>query len=442
MTIKHLAVENNYPQDCIKKLLMFFLVIAAAGFSEAQEAVKVSSTPMAQPELTLTAKLFPQDAKVFLNGKELAVKSKTTETRVFGIPRGYCELVLSAAGYFDKTVRLTVTNNIYLEEKLERSDSRLVLVGETLTGHQPKSIMFTRDGQRLVVPILGEKGVDIIPFGSLAPKRRLTLTPPDKKSCGYVEPALVRGRNEIWVSQMDTGKVHILSGDDPEYQESVSTGGKWPKVITISPDEKTAFVSNWNSNDVSVIDVQARKLLRRIPVSGIPRGMAVTADNKFLYVCIFSTGNVDKIDLSNYTIVKNLNFGSGAARHIVLDNARGVGYVGDMATGRVTSFTLADDKIQKRVWAGYCPNTIAITDDGRFLFVSSRGMNNAESYLKKGPDFGKVTVIDAAEMKVVDWVWGRNQCTGLTVSPDDRYIVFTDFLDANVEVYDISGLWR
>jgi YVTN family beta-propeller protein len=394
------------------------------------------------PEVNFTAKLFPQDAKVFLDGRELEVRAKTEETRTFRIPRGYQELVLRAEGYCDKTVRLTVSEDLYLEEKLERSDSRLVLAGETLSGHQPKSVIFTRDGKRLVVPVLGEKGVDIIPFDGLAPKRRITLTPPDKNNCGYVEPALIRGRNEIWVSQMETGQVHILRGDDPEYLESVSTGGRWPKVITISPDEKTAFVSNWNSLDVSVIDVESRKLLRRIPVSGIPRGMAVTADGKYLYVCIYSTGNVDKIDLANFKIVKNIAFGRGAARHIVLDDAGGLGYVSDMATGRVTSFTLADEKIQKRVWAGYNLNTLAISSDGRFLFVSSRGINNARTYLTKGPDFGKVTVIEAAQMKVVDWTWGRNQPTGLTLSPDNRYMVFTDFLDANVEVYDISGLWE
>ncbi|MDR1625686.1 MAG: YncE family protein [Spirochaetia bacterium] len=429
----------------MKKTAAFFLLAALLGGPVfAEDPARVSAAPRAagQPQATLTAKLFPQDAKVLLDGKELAPVAKTAETRSFGIPRGYREIVLSAPGYFDKTVRLEVAGNLYLEEKLERSDSRLVLVGETLTGHQPKSVMFTQDGKRLVVPILGEKGVDIIPFDGLAPKRRITLTPADKNFRGYVEPALVRGRNEIWVSQMGPGLIHILRGDDPEYVETIPSGGLWPKVITISPDEKTAFVSNWVSLDVSLIDIESRKLTRRIPVSGIPRGMAATADGKYLYVCIYSTGNVDKIDLATAKIVKNLPFGRGAARHIVLDEERGMGYVSDMATGKVSSFTLADDKIQKRVWAGHCLNTLARSSDGRFLFVSSRGMNNAETYLKKGPDFGKVAVIDAAEMKVIDWVWGRNQCTGLCVSPDDKYLVFTDFLDANVEVYDITALWK
>jgi YVTN family beta-propeller protein len=422
-------------------LLTAFGSFAADNDTARPAAVSGTNEAKTLPAVVLTVKLFPPDTKVILDGKELSGKIQSAETRIFNLPQGYNELTLSASGYYDKTVRLSVTKNVYIEEKLERSDSRLVLVGETVTGHQPKSVMFTRDAQRLVVPILGEKGVDIIPFDGLAPKRRITLTPPEKKNCGYVEPALVRSRNEIWVSQMETGQVHILKGDDPEYVESISTGGRWPKVITISPDEKTAFVSNWISLDVSVIDVATRKLLRLIPVSGIPRGMAVTADGKFLYVCIYSTGSVDKVDLATWK-VKTLNFGRGAARHIVLDDSHGLGYYNDMATGHVVSFTLADDKVQKRVWAGYCPNTLAVSSDGKFIFTSSRGRNNPETYLKKGPDFGKVTVIDAAEMKIVDWVWGRNQCTGLALSPDDKYMVFTDFLDAKVEVYDISGLWK
>ncbi len=35
------------------------------------------------------------------------------------------------------------------------------------------------------------------------------------------------------------------------------TGGSWPKVLLVSPDEKTAYVSNWESRDVSVIDTAA-----------------------------------------------------------------------------------------------------------------------------------------------------------------------------------------
>jgi DNA-binding beta-propeller fold protein YncE len=38
----------------------------------------------------------------------------------------------------------------------------------------------------------------------------------------------------------------------------------------------------------------------------------------------------------------------------------------------------------------------------------------------------------------VDWTWGRNQPTGLAVSPDGRSVAFSNFLDDDIEVYAFS----
>jgi len=180
-------------------------------------------------------------------------------------------------------------------------------------------------------------------------------------------------------------------------------------------------------------------------VADIPRGspesgVAATADGRFLYVCLFDTGDIDKIDLTDFRVTKTLRLGPGAKRHIVLDEGRGRGYVGDMATGRVTCFSLEDDRVLSSLWAGSNLNTLVLSGDGRFLFASSRGRNNPESYTEKGPEFGKVSVIDTQSMTIVDWLWARNQPTGLALSPDGRLLAVTDFLDDNLELYDISAL--
>jgi len=38
----------------------------------------------------------------------------------------------------------------------------------------------------------------------------------------------------------------------------------------------------------------------------------------------------------------------------------------------------------------------------------------------------------------VERIWGRNQPTGLALSPDGKFLVFTDFLDQNLELYRIK----
>ncbi len=391
-------------------------------------------------EVRLRLKVFPPGAALCVDGRPVEPERIQGAVSSYVLPRGARVLRLQAPGYHPKTVRVDLTGDFLLEERLERSDSRMLLLGETPTGRMPKSVAFSSDGKTIVIALLAERGVDLVPVEGLAPRRRLDLSPPESGDRGYVEAAPVRGRREIWVSQMDTGRVHFLREDGWEPLGSLDVQGRWSKVIALSADETLAFVSNWLSRDVSVVDVARRRLLRVVPVSGIPRGMAATADGRFLYVCLFDTGDIDKIDLTDFRVTKTLRLGPGAKRHIVLDEGRGRGYVGDMATGRVTCFSLEDDRVLSSLWAGSNLNTLVLSGDGRFLFASSRGRNNPESYTEKGPEFGKVSVIDTQSMTIVDWLWARNQPTGLALSPDGRLLAVTDFLDDNLELYDISAL--
>jgi sugar lactone lactonase YvrE len=47
-------------------------------------------------------------------------------------------------------------------------------------------------------------------------------------------------------------------------------------------------------------------------------------------------------------------------------------------------------------------------------------------------------MLNPQDLTVIDKVWGRNQPTGLAVSPDGKLLAFTDFLDANLELYRIE----
>jgi YVTN family beta-propeller protein len=54
-------------------------------------------------------------------------------------------------------------------------------------------------------------------------------------------------------------------------------GGKGAGWVTLTPDGKTAYVSNPVTNDVSVVDVASMKEVARIPVGAVPkRNVTVT----------------------------------------------------------------------------------------------------------------------------------------------------------------------
>jgi DNA-binding beta-propeller fold protein YncE len=245
-------------------------------------------------------------------------------------------------------------------------------------------------------------------------------------------------RRELWVSNMFENKVYIFNLDTLELLSSYSTGGSFPKVIVQSPDGALTLVSNWVSMDISVFDSDSKKLLRRIPTGGIPRGMAFSPDGSLVYTAIYDTATVAVIDMTANKVIKRWRYkeGAGAARHIIYRDDRL--YVSDMYWGTVNILSATTGALIKSAVIGPKINTIVMSSDGRYIFASSRGNNNPVDYTIPGPDFGAVFMLKTQDLSVIDKVWGRNQPTGLAVSPDGKLLVFTDFLDMNLELYRIE----
>jgi sugar lactone lactonase YvrE len=81
-----------------------------------------------------------------------------------------------------------------------------------------------------------------------------------------------------------------------------------------------------------------------------------------------------------------------------------------------------------------------LSPDKKLLFVSCRGKNfSPEDYFQPGPEWGTVLIFDTTSGKLVDAIIGGNQPTALDISPDGRTLVFSDFLDSQLEFYQVPG---
>ena len=387
--------------------------------------------------LTFNVKSAPADLVVSLNGEVLKPLSSAEGIRRYRINNSGI-LQFSAEGYYSKSYsseELLLVNGL-VGIKLENIYGVLELQREYSTGKQPKSAYFSPDGKRLFVPLLGEHGVDVFRVeGSLIYEMRLTV--PESKATGFVEALTDEKRRELWVSNMEENKVHIYNLDTLAYKTSISVSGVYPKVIVQNPAGNLTLVSNWASLNISVFDSDTKELLRRIPVGGTPRGMAFSPDGKFCYVAIYDGPVVAVVDMEQNRVIKRyqMSGGVGAAKHVIYRD--GKLYVSDMYRGTVNILDAATGALLASRRVGYNINTIVLSPDGKWVFASSRGMNNREDYTRPGPDFGAVYMLRADDLTLVERVWGRNQPTGLAVSPDGKYLVFTDFLDANLEWYRI-----
>jgi len=392
---------------------------------------------------SIKLKSAPADLSVFLNGELQKPVSQSAGIRHYRI-NGTGILRFSAEGYKNieySTGGLPLVKDL-LEVKLENEKGVLELLREYATGVQPKSAYFSPDGKRIFVPLLGQHGIDVFRVTQLHGKLSLAyerqLTVPGSNEPGFVEAMCDERRRELWVSNMMENKLHIFDLDTLSYKMSVSTGGVFPKVIVQNPSGTLTFASNWVTYDISVFDSDTKKLLRRIPVGGTPRGMAFSPDGNKLFVAIYDEPVIAVVDMQQNKVTTRyrLYAGEGAARHIIYNG--GKLFVSDMFRGTVNIVDAATGKLLVSKRVGLNINTIALSPDGRRLFASSRGRNNSEDYTRPGPDFGAVYMLNTLDLSVEERVWGRNQPTGLAVSPNGKYLVFTDFLDANLEFYLIK----
>lgn len=399
------------------------------------------AAPLPGEEPVLLLKSFPPEASLsrdgtFLTPQEQILREDGSLWRRYALSRGYQVLTLSAPGYRSKRFHLTVQGTVEIDEKLERHEGSLRLLGEFPTGRQPKGVAFAPDGESFVVTNLDGPGIDLYSTEPLSYLRRLVVPGEER---GFVEALYLPRRGELLVSQMTTGEMHLFDLPEYGYLGSLPSGGTWPKVMASDPLERRLYVSNWIDRSIGVIDLEGRELIDRIEVPGIPRGMALTGDGRRLYVALFDRGDLAEVSLGERgNSVELIEIGDGALRHLALSPDGRRLYISDMYHGRVLMYDTLERQVVAEARLGRNLNTLALTPDGRYLLVSERGANSPEGYTRVGPDFGRVFLCNAETLEVVGWIWGRNQPTGLAVSPDGGLVAFTDFLDDNLELYELT----
>ena len=442
----HSANDSNYTPDTASPgPYHYFCAVTNTSEDGRYAAVAISNTAVVSViearTITFGLKSAPPDLTVSLNGNIQKPLSEAGGIRNYRIT-GAGTLRFGAETYRSLEYlcgEIPVKNGL-LEIKLEKENGLMKLVGEYSTGIQPKSAYFSPDGKRLFVPLLGQHGIDVFLFDkSMVYEKRLSV--PGSAATGFVEALTDEKRRELWISNMEESKVHIFNLDTLEYKLSMGTGGVYPKVITQNPAGNLTVVSNWISKDISVFDSDEKKLLRKISVSGTPRGMAFSPDGRFLYTAIFDEPVIDVIDMTQNKVSAHYRFhkGVGAARHVIYRDGRL--YVSDMYQGTVNILNASTGALIASRYIGSNINTIVLSPDGKRLIASSRGRNNREDYTKPGPEFGAVFILKAVDLSLEEKIWGRNQPTGLAVSPNGRYMVFTDFLDANLELYEAVSIF-
>jgi YVTN family beta-propeller protein len=367
------------------RIIAVLALVGLAACANAPQASQETSTTEPAAPTTTTTTLFPPDGK-------------TSDERTL-------------------SVAFRVSNDNLQPKSIVHSGNGLFFAQNMMYRHNIS--VFNREGK--VVATIDDK-VDLAAFGISTVKMRSSIV-----KGSPVEAAFSPDSKFAYVSnyKMYGGGWNPITDDscqgrswDPSYVYRISTTsfaidqvievGAVPKFLAVSPDNKFVVVSNFCSQDVSVIDIARGLEVQRVLVGSHPRGIAITNDSKTAYVTVMGGGIIVAIDLGNFA-TRTLNSAGYTPRHIVLSPDNSVMYVSNNKAGSVRAINPQADTVIATVRTGTEPRTMVMSEDGASLYV----VNYQDDQLSK---------IRTSDMKVIQTIATGDRPIGVTYDAEMRQV--------------------
>jgi YVTN family beta-propeller protein len=160
--------------------------------------------------------------------------------------------------------------------------------------------------------------------------------------------------------------------------------GDGPVGVAITPDGKTAYVTNMRSSSVTPIDTATNKAGRAISVRrpldyGDPRpaGVAITPDGKTAYVADSGVFSVTPIDTRTNTAGTPIGVGGIPFAVAITPDGKTV-YVTNLSAPTLVTpiYTATNTPARDYIPVGAVPFGVAITPDGKTAYVTNRNSDS------------------------------------------------------------------
>ena len=233
-----------------------------------------------------------------------------------------------------------------------------------------------------------------------------------------------------YVANQATNSVSMISLGDSGYADEISriAVGNAPTALAINPAKSRLYVTNRDSDSVSVIALTWQEgpgtVIKTIQVGSKPTSVAVSLDNSRVYIGNSGNNTVSVIDANSNTVIGVFNTGSSpsalainpAGTHLYVANR------GDNAISVLNASTGA--VIGGPITVGSGPNAIALNPAGTRLYVTNAS--------------GTVSVINTGNNSVMASTVGvGSNPVGVSVSPDGT-LVYVANSDDSLSIIDAN----
>lgn len=232
-----------------------------------------------------------------------------------------------------------------------------------------------------------------------------------------------------------------------------------PSGLVITPDGNTAYVNNYGGpqglgsgfgHSVSIVDLNTNTITGTIQVAQAPAALAITPDGKYVYVAAYVDGNpgtgvVQAISTSSNTVVATIPGFSGPFNIAITPNGC-TAYVTNFGSNNfepvgttVSAINLKTNEIIATIPVGTQPSGLAITPDGRYVYVSNYNtLYLGYDFTNLTPGVGTINIIDTCTNKVIcPTIVVGSSPAEIAITPNGAFAYVTNYSSNNVSVINI-----
>ncbi len=290
------------------------------------------------------------------------------------------------------------------------------------TGSMPKGASLSRDGKKFFVTNFGQldtKNVTIFDAHTLAVLDRLDVP-------GIIcESALSVDGTTLFISNFSRNSVMFVDLASKKVTHEIKTQ-QHPKILVASPDGKSVFAANWMSKSVTQIDVATATVVRTLSVGPFPRGMAMSQAGK-LYVANFYGDSIDVFEGPDLDKTHRIAV-CKCPRHLAMSPDDKTVYISCLNTNQVHAMDVATETVLHKAEVGTAPKSIDVSSDGRYVYSADYGESRSVSIVDTQDWSSRIVPIQAMD-----------RASGIAVAPDGKHALVTGWYDGHVYLVGFEG---
>ncbi len=162
--------------------------------------------------------------------------------------------------------------------------------------------------------------------------------------------AITRDGRRAYTANVGPGTVSVLDLDARRVITIIPVSGHVQR-ISLSPDDSMAFTSDVTKPQLAVIDTATNKIKAWVPMPGLGYGSAVTADGKWLLIALPLVHQLGVIDLTTLKVAHTIDLPVRPQEVLIAPDNK-TAYVSIDQGAKVAVIRISDWKLEKLIDAG------------------------------------------------------------------------------------------